>query len=285
MTFDPRAVLARPGLASRTLQGLTPADAYADTTPMACAVSAAGLRKGPEPDAEQSNQLLLGERFDVLETIAGVAWGQARRDGYVGFVDAAALAPPGPPPTHRVAALWAYAFAAPDFKAPALGPYSLNSLVTVEARDHRFLKATGLGWFAAHQLAPVGVFETDYVAVAERFVGAAYLWGGRESSGLDCSGLVQQALFACGAACPRDTDQQQAALGRPLSSFEAASPARGDLLFWPGHVAVVLDPDRILHANAFHMAVVAEPLGEAVARIAATRTGAPTGLRRLTVLA
>lgn len=276
MTYDARAVLARPGLASRALEGRVRADAYADTTAMVCVRPATGLRKGPAASAEQSDQLLFGEIFDVLEIVDGVAWGQGRRGGYVGYVDAAALAPPGPAPTHRVAALRAYAFAEPDFKAPALGLYSLNSLVTVEDEARRFLKVAGAGWFATRKLAPVGEFEDDYVAVAERYVGAAYLWGGRESTGVDCSGLVQQALFACGRACPRDSDQQLAALGRPVEAVD-----RGDLVFWEGHVAVVLAPNRILHANAFHMAVVAEPLDEAVARIAATRTGPPTGCRRL----
>jgi hypothetical protein len=129
------------------------------------------------------------------------------RDGYVGFVETAALAPAGAPPTHSVAALRTYAFARPDMKARASGPYSLNSLLAVEAREGRFAKVEGAGWFPDIHLTPIGIFEPDPVAVAERHLGAPYLWGGRESVGLDCSGLVQQALFACGLGCPRDTDQ------------------------------------------------------------------------------
>ena len=126
-------------------------------------------------------------------------------------------------------------------------------------------------------LAPIGDFETDWAGVAERFLGAPYLWGGRESLGLDCSGLVQQALFACGRACPRDADQQ-AALGREIA---AEAFGRGDLVFWKGHVAIGLDATRIVHANGFHMAVAIEPLETAISRIDAAGSGRPTAFRRL----
>src|SRR5205085_5297985 len=102
-----------------------------------------------------------------------------------------------------------------SIKSRAAGPYSLNALVAVEAMDGRLAKAAGAGWMAAEHLTPIGAFENDWAGVAERFLGAPYLWGGRESLGLDCSGLVQQALNACGLACPRDADQQ-AGLGREI---------------------------------------------------------------------
>ncbi len=117
----------------------------------------------------------------------------------------------------------------------------------------------------------------DLAGVAERFVGAPYLWGGRDIAGLDCSGLVQQALYACGQACPRDADQQ-AGLGRPI---DRGALVRGDLVCWEGHVGVMLDQVRLLHASSHHMATVVEPLAEVIARAEATGRGAPTGFRRL----
>jgi cell wall-associated NlpC family hydrolase len=226
--------------------------------------------------------LLLGEGFDVLEEEAGgFVWGQALRDGYVGFVLAGALGLPAAEPTHRISALRTYAFAEPSIKSRAAGPYSLNALVAVEAEEGRLMKAAGAGWIAAEHLMPIGAFEDDWAAVAERYAGAPYLWGGRESLGLDCSGLVQQALFACGRACPRDADQQ-AELGAAITRDEFG---RGDLVFWRGHVAVGLDPPgkkgaRIVHANGFHMAVAIEPLDVAIARIDAAGVGQPTAFRR-----
>ncbi|WP_374575456.1 C40 family peptidase [Phenylobacterium sp.] len=277
MSADPRLTLARPDLAAQALDGLAPAGAYAETAPMAAVVAAAPLRKAGRPGAEQVDQVLFGELFDVLEVKDGFAWGQARRDGYVGFVEAAHLAPAGSAPTHRVAAIRTYAFAEPSIKAQALGPYSLNALVAVEAREGRFAKAEGSGWFVEAHLAPVGAdFETDAAAVAERHLGAPYLWGGRESLGLDCSGLVQQALLACGRACPRDTDMQEAA----FAAITRPALRRGDLVFWRGHVAMMVDEARIIHANAHHMAVAVEPLEATIARVADAAGGEPTSFRR-----
>lgn len=277
MTFDPRVTLARSDLAARALEGLVPAKAYADTEAMVAAVAAAPLRRSPDPAGEQLDQLLFGELFDVLEVRDGFAWGQARRDGYVGFVETAALAPARAAPTHRVRAIRTYAFAEPSIKSRALGPYSINALATVEAREGRFAKAAGSGWFVEAHLAAIGAdFETDAAGVAERFLGAPYLWGGRESLGLDCSGLVQQALLACGRACPRDTDQQEAV----FATVGRGELRRGDLVFWRGHVAMMLDEARIIHANAHHMAVAIEPLSETVERVIGAGGGEPTGFRR-----
>lgn len=278
MSLDTRITPLRDGVASAALEGLVRAEVYLEPRPMTCAAPAASLRRAADPASEQMDQLLFGETFEVLEEEAGgFVWGQARRDGYVGFVEAACLARPGPEPTHRIAALRTYAFVEPSIKTRAAGPYSMNSLVAVEAVEGRLAKVAGAGWVAADHLAPIGVFETDAVAVAERFAGAPYLWGGRESLGLDCSGLVLQALQACGRACPRDTDQQ-ASMGQPIGR---ADLARGDLVFWKGHVAFALDAERILHANAHHMAVAIEPLDEAIRRIEATGSGQPTDFRRL----
>ena len=195
----------------------------------------------------------------------------------MGFVEAGALARPGPAPTHRIAAIRTYAFTEPSIKSRAGGPFSINALVSVEAVEGRLSKLAGAGWATTDHLAPIGLFEDDPVAVAERFLGAPYLWGGRESLGLDCSGLVQQALMACGLACPRDADQQEA-LGREIAPAEFG---RGDLVFWKGHVAMGCGERRIVHANGHHMATVIEPLGTAVARIAAAGAGGPLAFRRL----
>jgi cell wall-associated NlpC family hydrolase len=276
MKHDPRITPWRDGIAARSLEGVLEAEVYLDPKAMSCMAPAAALRAGPDGNAEQMDQVLFGERFEVLEEEGAWVFGQAARDGYVGFLEAAALQPAGAMPTHRVSAIRTYAFAEASIKTRASGPYSINSLVTVEAVEGRLAKVTGAGWMTADHLSPIGLFEDDWAAVAERFVGAPYLWGGRESLGLDCSGLVQQALFACGRACPRDTDQQQA-LGAPIAADDFR---RGDLVFWKGHVALGVGEGRIVHANGHHMATVVEPLAEAVDRIRAAGAGEPTAFRR-----
>lgn len=273
--LDPRLTLARDGIAARSLEGIVPADCYLDTTVRQTTAPTAALRRAPASTAEQLDQLLFGELFEVLDEADGWAFGQAKRDSYVGYVETAALGTSSTP-THTVRALRTYGFSAPSIKAPPIGLYSMNALLAAEGREGRFVKTAG-GWFVEEHLAPIGQHEPDYVAVAERFVGTPYQWGGRESLGLDCSGLVQQALYASGQACPRDSDQQ-AAMGEPI---EVAALRRGDLVFWRGHVAMMTSETDIIHANGWHMAVAVEPLAEAVTRISQTGGGELTACRRL----
>jgi cell wall-associated NlpC family hydrolase len=279
--MDARLTLARNGLAAEPLEGLVAAHGYVAPSPLQAISPVAGIRKGPEADAEQVDQILFGERFDGLEARDGWVFGQARRDGYVGFVRADALGPAGPAPTHWVSALRTFAFGQPSIKTPPTGRYCRNALVTAAASEGRFVRIAGSGWIIAAHLSPLGDWADDPAAVAEDYLGAPYLWGGRDSLGLDCSGLVQQALYACGRSCPRDSDLQQT-LGQAVTPGDALSGLqRNDLVFWRGHVGVMLDETRLLHANAHHMAVAVEPLAEAVARIAAAGSGQPVAYRRL----
>lgn len=273
---DRRLTLIRDGLADVRLEGVVSAARFAAAQPMQASAPIASIRKAPAPDAEQEDQLAFGERFDVLFEVDGFAFGQARRDGYVGYVTSDALSAPVLAPTHRVSAIRTYGFSEPDIKSAIVGLYSLNALVTVEAREGRFVRGARSGWFIEAHLTPVGRGESDYVAVAQRFLGAPYQWGGRESLGLDCSALIQQSLAACNRACPRDTDLQRGF----FPEIDASERRRGDLVFWKGHVAILLDPDTILHANAHHMATAIEPLAQAIARIEAAGVGAPLGYRR-----
>jgi hypothetical protein len=277
MRPDPRLTLARPDLAASALEGLIRAERFEAPTAMRLVTPAAAVRAAPSVDAEQVDQLLFGERFDVLEVEDGFAWGQAARDGYVGYVEAAALSGRILEPTHRVCVLRTFSYLAPSIKAPSRGPFSLGALVTAEETVDALTRVDGGGWIPAIHLAPVGADFADPVETALKFLGTPYLWGGRDSLGIDCSGLVQQALYAAGRACPRDTDMQ-VAMGE-ATPREAL--ARGDLVFWRGHVGMMLDAARLLHANAHHMAVAIESLAEAEARIAAAGGGAPTDFRRV----
>jgi cell wall-associated NlpC family hydrolase len=274
---DPRTLLMRDGVAAGWLQGLVEADSYVETTSWHCVVPAAAIRKTPASDSEQQDQIIFGEAFDVLMLDGAFAFGQARRDGYVGYVYRAALMPGVVEPTHWVSALRTYAFSKPDLKSAPVGLYTVNSLVRVKAEDGPYVRAQGTGWLIRDHLTPIGLVADDGVALAEAFRHAPYQWGGRESAGLDCSGLVQQTLYAEGKAGPRDTDMQADEVGTPAP---ADALQRGDLVFWRGHVAVMLDASRILHANAHHMATEIEPLAVAVARIRAAGGGEPVGYRR-----
>ena len=263
---DPRLTPARPDLAASSLRGQVEAARFVDGEVCEVIEGQAPLRRAPAPDAPLDTEALRGERVTVYESNdEGWAWGQLEADGYVGWLPANALKLPGPEPTHRVTALRTLVFPGPNIKLPPIDALPFGARVAVERSQDQFAVTTG-GYLPAKHLAPIAKADSDFVAVAERFVGAPYLWGGKTSLGVDCSGLVQLALTACGIACPRDSDMQEAGVGRPS---RLADLQRGDLLFWKGHVAIARDRSTILHANAFHMAVAIEPITEAVERIRA----------------
>lgn len=261
--MDTRITLIRDGVAAATLEGLVAADEYRPVRTTRARVVRASVHNAAAATAPMVSELLFGEAFDVLFEQDGFAFGQGRRDGYVGFVDLAALGPAGDGPTHRVSALSTLAFSRPDIKAPLPHGLPQNSLVRVVGHEGRFAHVEGLGFIIEAHLALIGVFDRDAAGVACAYLGAPYLWGGRTVAGLDCSGLVQQALTACGRFAPRDSDQQADAYGE----IGGRDLQRGDLVFWPGHVAIMIDEHRIIHANAHHMQTAIEPLAEALERI------------------
>lgn len=239
----------------------------------------APLRQAPSPDAELATEALKGERVSVYEVEEGWARGKLEADGYEGFLPASALGAPGAAPTHKVAVLRTLVFPGPSIKLPPLEALPLGSRLAVARIEDVFAVTASGGYLPARHLVAIDENESDFVAVAERFLGAPYLWGGKTSLGIDCSGLVQAALTACGICCPRDSHMQERTLGRVLSS-DLSQLRRGDLLFWPRHVAIVRDPTSLVHANAFHMAVVFEAIEQAITRIRATGSEV-TSVRRL----
>jgi cell wall-associated NlpC family hydrolase len=239
----------------------------------------APLRQAPSPEAPLDTEALKGERVTVYEIEEGWARGKLEADGYEGFLPANALTAPGAPPTHKVAALRTLVFPGPSIKLPPLEALPLGSRLAVARIEDPFAITASGGYVPTRHLVAIDEMETDFVAVAERFLGAPYLWGGKTSLGLDCSGLVQVALTACGVPCPRDSHMQETALGRTPSTG-VSHLRRGDLLFWHRHVAIVRDAALLVHANAFHMAVAFEPIGAAIARIRAAGSEV-TSVRRL----
>ncbi len=269
---DWRLTPATARIAHVSLRGRVEAPAYAEGEAMEVAVPVADLSRRPGEGRER--QLLLGEGFLVLDRDGGFAFGRAARDGYCGWVPSFALAPPSGP-THRVASLGTHLYPEPRVQARATGSLTLGARLRVDAVQGAFA-VTPHGLVPAGHLRPLDEVETDPVAVAALFLHVPYLWGGNTRDGLDCSGLVQAALLACGIACPGDSDLQQA-LGRPAEG----PPQRGDLLFWKGHVAWVADGATILHASGHHMAVEYEGLEATVARIAGAGGGPVAAHRRL----
>lgn len=263
VTLDNRIHAARGDLADISLAGVLFSAHYARAVKLTCVAAGAPVLAAALPTARAVSELLRGETFHALDVTTDWAWGFCGHDGYVGYVRREAL-DKHENTDHRVFAGTAPLFSEADIKSPVNDYWPGGALFAGQAQDGFVACNDG---FIHHRHAVIAdVLETDWVAVALRYLGQPYVWGGRGHRGVDCSGLVQVALGHCGIRTPRDTDLQREAIG---SALPADAPLqRGDFLFFPGHVGIMTDGDNLLHANAHWMAVVIEPLADVVARLA-----------------
>jgi hypothetical protein len=279
---DPRTTPARPDIAAAQLKGKVESARFVGGVRMMVRVGRAPLHTEPSGVSMRDSELLYGEVFTVYETKNGWSWGQAARDGYVGYAPAGSFLEAGATRDHRIIALSTPLLREASLKTAPLDMLPLNARVKVIGRQAKCLQIEGGGFIYERHIGPLDSRAPDWVAVAQRFLGVPYVWGGRTLAGLDCSGLIQTALEAGGAEIPRDSDQQEAALagntitiGKDLSGLK-----RGDIVFWKEHVGVMLDEASLLHANGYYGEVAIEPLKTAVARIAATGN-AITSVKRI----
>ncbi len=279
--LDPRLHPLRDDLAGAELAGRVERPRFAEGRPTRVAVGTLDLRRAPAHDAMLVSQLFHGDEVRVYETADGWAWLQNAADRYVGYAEADALRDTVEATTHWVRMPRSHAYPAPDMKAPPLDALPMTAQVRVLSERQGYSElawGARTGWVPSRHLLPSGEVVEDFVATALAFLGMPYLWGGRTSLGLDCSGLVQVALAAAGVAAPRDSDMQEASLGelRPLD----APATRGDLYYMPGHVTIALDRWRVVHANAHDMMTSIEPLEDLVARVKAESGTGITAIRR-----
>src|SRR5258708_21760706 len=254
---DPGLTPARPDLAAKYLEGKVAAARFVSGEEFEIAEALAPLREAPSSDATLLTQALKGERATIYDrNREGFAWGQLNSDGYVGWLPDRALVKPAATPTHKIASLRTFAFPGPSIKLRPVDTLVMGDLVTVVREDGAFA-VTREGWYLPRQhVGSIDRYENDFVAVAERFTGTPYLWGGKSGFGIDCSGLFQLSLNAAGTRCPRASDTQQDGLGSGATNAATRTVQHSDLIFWTAHVAIARDAHTIVHANAHHIAAV-----------------------------
>lgn len=280
-SLDPRLNAVRPDLADSRLEGKVQAARLVDGERRQVRAASAPLRRLPRPSAPLDTELLCGEIVRQFEARDGWAWVQSEADGYVGYTLTDALSVTVEPVTYRLCVPRSFVYPRPDLKAPPLGVLSLEAGVVVDGEDAGFLALRTGDYVHAAHLRPVDAPMSDPVTVALGFLNAPYLWGGRTSLGLDCSALVQLAHLACGVACPRDTDMQEAGFGAPVAfDGDEGNLERGDLVFWKRHVGIWIDRDRFLHTNAGDMLTAVAPLARVAAGIEARLGDRITSVRR-----
>lgn len=268
MTLDRRLFAYKDDVADAKLRGKVQALRYVTPELRQVTVSIAPVLREPRYDAPTDTQALLGEPVHVFQIKDGWAFVQLVIDHYVGFIPARCLSSQVIDPTHRIAVPQTLLYTRADIKSNPVQPAYMNSLVSVVSIDGDLAKLRDHRYVWARHLRPIDEHWDDPATVAEAFVNTPYLWGGKSWTGIDCSGLVQVAFQACGFDCPRDTDMMQAGFGRPLKQDRTLRLQRNDLVFWKGHVGVMLDATTLLHANGHYMQTVSEPLSVAIKRIA-----------------
>jgi len=264
--LDPRLNAYRPDLADIRLTGMVEAQNFVDGDITSIIEPRVALRSTPDFTAGFTSEALLGDRVRVFEVKDGWAWGQMEKDSYVGYLPLETLSGVYMVPTHRVCVPATFIYPKADLKSQPATRIFLNSRLTVDEISGDWAGLAGGGFVFQSHICDKDEFALDPVAVAEQFINVPYLWGGSTQDGLDCSALVQQSYHACGLECPRDSDMMEQVIGETGHN----SRQRGDLVFWDGHIGIMLDEQAMIHANGHHMAVAIENFAEVEARISET---------------
>ncbi len=233
-------------------------------------------------ESETTSQALFGERVKVIQADQHWSYIELLTDGYTGHMQNQFLQHNSTESTHRVIARSTLLFSQPDIKSRVHHHLSFASELSLQHLEDSKFAQTHDGYFIwkAHTSALESTLPGHLIDTAQSmFLGAPYLWGGRSPTGIDCSGVVQLSAMVHGWSLPRDTKDQLAYFysGEGATKIEYADKRLNDLIYWPGHVAIVLNPTTVVHATAHSLECCRESLAAVEAR-----AGMPESIWRLT---
>lgn len=207
-------------------------------------------------DSQYTDETVFGTEATVLEECG--RWLKVRTFyGYEGYVTSDSVGD-GEVGEYVVCAHHTDVLPAPEYQyAPILSISKGARVVVCEAEDHgRFFKVElpdgEIGYVRKSSLKKYcdfgeGEFGDRVVKTAKEYLGAIYRWGGKSFSGIDCSGLAFMSYYLNGAVIWRDADTDKMTMLRETTLDKIKA---GDLIFFPGHVAISLGGLDFIHATA-----------------------------------
>lgn len=223
--------------------------------------SRAFLLAKPQAKAEVVSEAIYGESLKVFDKQGSFCRVARSLDNYLGWMNVSDMSHSMPEVTHYFTAPRGHLFAEPKVSSERLFELCFGSGLKAIQSEHEWtmveLVKGQRGYVRSTLLQTPKTLEAtgkNLTQFALRFLETPYVWGGTTGWGLDCSGLVQRVYGAFGIALPRDADQQE----QQGTSVHYQDSQPGDLVFFPGHVAISLGGSRIVHANAYHMRVTVD---------------------------